>query len=295
MATLTPAWNIVPAMADVALQISVPTTFSWRKRTEDGTADTDLIQYGEGSGQGFWATLGDQPSGHLHLMVDWMDIADERDVRFSRGVILVDGRFFAQYIPGASASGVVEYLITTDRNIGRVAADGITPTIVEVRKYHPLGNYSSRRLVKVCPKRTQVRRDSAQRIAINTELNLTYDPWNANLRADLVLNSQWSIPAPAWRPAFVEPQLYVAKDKFTNQNTAVLLPSSDYYTGSQAHADLRAKPPVIPLAGLYNQANLPDIFSETEPPSGAQALSGNYTWTRALTQTGADITTAGKM
>lgn len=114
--------------------------------TDTGTVkqiqDTDLREYGEGSGK-----FG-QSAGHIHLRVDWQEV---NEPGFSRGVVLVNNRFYAGYVPNRS-SYVEDYLVRPSKHIP-IAADGVTATRIEVRKYHVLGHYISKVLYKICPKR----------------------------------------------------------------------------------------------------------------------------------------------
>lgn len=208
------------------------------KSAEGGVVDTDLTPHGEGSGGGFYRKWTDVATGHIHLRVDWNEAGD--GARFARGAIMVGSRLIAEYLPGGA--GVVDYVFTA------AAADGVTPTAIEIRKYHPAGHYVAASVVKIAPKRTAVR--LSDRVRLRSELGLTFDPWKSKLRL--------ALDATLWQGAasFVTHQLYQPA------GGGAALPRDDYFS-PELQPDLAAF--TLPLTQLAQTVMLPlDIPLLTE-------------------------------
>jgi hypothetical protein len=126
---------MTPATNSTVLRFDQLTKRSAKFVASDGGVDSDLLNAGEGSGTGYWTAWGDQPAGHIHLRVNWNDLAAERDI-FSVGRIYVDGQFWAEYRPGSLPS-TIDYMIPSVAG-KTLPADGITPVTIEVVKYHPM-------------------------------------------------------------------------------------------------------------------------------------------------------------
>lgn len=218
---------------------------STKSPDDAGDIDTDLTPFGEGSGQGFAHAFEDEGHGHIHLIVDWRDDPVQRGTNFERGVILVNGRFFKSYTPGEArhTHGVVQYLITTDKTNNRIIpADGKTPTVIEVRKYHPLGHFSRDRVVKTCPKRTLLTRRDGLRLLAGSETWAIFNPWDERLRFMIQPKDGWyQEMSKGFMPIFASWEAYL----LTEEDNPSLRP--DYYFQNALHSDLKGTKPLLTL------------------------------------------------